>query len=274
MKTLYISDLDGTLLNADAEINEETAQTLTQLIQNGLHFSIATARTQATVVQMLQNIPVNVPIILMNGVAIYDLQQKRYTHIEPIAKNGALALLDAIDKQLHSGFLYCIDDGHLSTYYENTDSPTAQAFIEERQKKYNKKFTKVSSFRECLSRNIVYYSIDNKKECLEPAYETLCRCPDLHVEFYRDIYNTDHWYLEISSANASKKNAVLRLKESGGFDRVVSFGDNLNDLPMFEVSDECYAVLNAKDEVKSRATGVIAANTENGVTHFLKTRIE
>lgn len=273
MKTLYISDLDGTLLNADAEINDKTAQTLTTLIQKGLHFSVATARTQATVVQMLQNIPVNVPIILMNGVAIYDLQQKRYTHIEPIAKNGALALLDAIDKQLHSGFLYCIDDGHLSTYYENTDSPTAQAFIEERQKKYNKKFTKVTSFRECLSRNIVYYSIDNKKEYLEPAYDTLCRCPDLHVEFYRDIYNTEHWYLEISSANASKKNAVVRLKESGGFDRVVSFGDNLNDLPMFDVSDECYAVRNAKDEVKARATGVIAANTENGVIEFLKNRI-
>lgn len=47
------------------------------------------------------------------------------------------------------------------------------------------------------------------------------------------------------------------------------FGDNANDLPMFEVADECYAVANATAEVRARATEVIGSNDEDGVAHVL-----
>lgn len=41
MKTLYISDLDGTLLNSGAEISEFTQDTLSKLLLQGLNFTIA-----------------------------------------------------------------------------------------------------------------------------------------------------------------------------------------------------------------------------------------
>ena len=269
MKTLYISDLDGTLLNADAEISAYTAEMLNSLIAKGMNFSVATARTNATVVRMLENVNLTLPVILMNGVATYDIKNKTYVNIEAVSKKGKEVLFDTVKNYIGSGFAYSIDNDELSTFYENTDSPNALEFIREREEKYGKKFTKVESFSDCTDKNIVYFSIDDKKEKLEKAYDILCRCPDLHVEFYRDIYNTDHWYMEVCSATASKKNAVLRLRELFGFDRIISFGDNLNDLPMFEVSDEAYAVENAKDEVKQKATAVIGSNTEDGVVKFL-----
>ncbi|HBC91680.1 MAG TPA: hypothetical protein DCZ10_01920 [Pelotomaculum sp.] len=42
---LYISDLDGTLLNSHKEMSEYTRNTVNTLIAHGGHFSIATART-------------------------------------------------------------------------------------------------------------------------------------------------------------------------------------------------------------------------------------
>jgi len=71
--------------------------------------------------------------------------------------------------------------------------------------------------------------------------------------------------MEVSSAKASKYNAVMFLRRKYGFDKIVGFGDNLNDLPLFRACDETYAVENARDEVKSAATGIIPSNTENGV---------
>lgn len=269
MKTLYISDLDGTLLNAEAEISDYTAEALNSLIEKGMNFSVATARTNATVVRMLENVNLTIPVILMNGVATYDIKNRTYVNIESISTKGKEILFDTVRNYIGSGFAYSIDNDELSTFYENTDSPNAIEFIREREEKYGKKFTKVESFNDCIDKNIVYFSIDDKKEKLEKAYGVLCSCPELHVEFYRDIYNTDHWYMEVCSATASKKNALIKLKASSGFDRVVSFGDNLNDLPMFEVSDEAYAVENAKDEVKQKATAVIGRNTEDGVVKFL-----
>lgn len=63
---------------------------------------------------------------------------------------------------------------------------------------------------------------------------------------------------------ATKARAIEKLKALWGCDRVVSFGDAINDLPMFRVSDECYAVANAVPECKQAATGVIGEMTRTG----------
>lgn len=270
MKTLYISDLDGTLLNQKAVLSEDTISGLNELIEKGVNFTVATARTSATVVKMMQEVNIQLPVILMNGVAIYDIKNGRYVLTESISDNGKNVLIETIRKHIGTGFIYCVENDRLDTYFENADSPVAQAFIKEREQLYGKKFTKVESFEECLNKNIIYYSIDDKEEKLKDAFEALSECPDLHVEFYRDIYNTEHWYLEVCSCTASKKNAVNRLRTLLGAEKIISFGDNLNDIPMFEASDEAYAVANAKEEVKKKANGVIESNIDNGVVKFIK----
>ena len=59
---------------------------------------------------------------------------------------------------------------------------------------------------------------------------------------------------------------------SSGWNLSYSFGDNLNDISLFEACDECYAVSNAKDEVIRRADGVIGANTADSVVIFIAER--
>ena len=44
MKTLYVSDLDGTLLRSDAKTSAYTNQVIHQLTSDGILFSYATAR--------------------------------------------------------------------------------------------------------------------------------------------------------------------------------------------------------------------------------------
>ena len=270
METLFISDLDGTLLGSDALLSADTIDGLNRLIDNGVNFTVATARTNATVVQMFKDVNLKLPVILMNGVAIFDISNKNYIATENISPRGKNVLIKAVREHLTDGFFYCIDNNTLSVYYEKADSTAAQKFIEERERVYSKKFTKVKSFEECKDKTIVYFSIDAEKEKLEKAYNIIKECTELHPEFYRDIYNTDHWYLEVCSHTASKKNAVKRLRNLLGAEKVISFGDNLNDIPMFEASDESYAVANAKDEVKLKADGVIESNLDNGVVKFIE----
>ena len=42
-------------------------------------------------------------------------------------------------------------------------------------------------------------------------------------------------------------------------DETLAFGDNLNDIPMFELADECYATSNAVEKVKCISTDVIGS---------------
>ena len=50
------------------------------------------------------------------------------------------------------------------------------------------------------------------------------------------------------------------------------FGDSLNDISMFEIADESFAVANARDELKKIATHIIGSNEEDSVVDLLKER--
>ena len=118
----------------------------------------------------------------------------------------------------------------------------------------------------------MYFSLAGYHDELSSVYDELSRESELHIEFYRDIYNTDFWYLEACAAGVSKYAAASSLKKRIGADRMIGFGDNLNDISLFEACDECYAVSNAKDEVIRRADGVIGANTTDSVVRFIAER--
>ena len=52
----------------------------------------------------------------------------------------------------------------------------------------------------------------------------------------------------------------------------MAFGDGKNDIEMFEIADESYAVENAVDELKAIATGIIENNDSDGVAKWLSSR--
>jgi len=62
----------------------------------------------------------------------------------------------------------------------------------------------------------------------------------------------------------------LYLWETYGFERIVDFGDNLNDLPMFAACDVKVAVENANPDVKAAADYICGANNNDGVVKWLE----
>lgn len=74
LDTLYISDLDGTLLTPECKVSDETASALNTMIANGLFFTVATARSASSAAPLLEKLNLRLPVILMNGVVIYDME--------------------------------------------------------------------------------------------------------------------------------------------------------------------------------------------------------
>lgn len=136
-------------------------------------------------------------------------------------------------------------------------------------KKYNKQFEQVYDFAN-VNTDIIYFCFLDSFENILLIYDEIKNIDELRIEMYRDVYSCDLWYLEVFSGKASKKTAVRFLRQEFGFDKVVGFGDNLNDLPLFEGCDECYAVSNAKNELKEKATAIIGSNEEDGVAKWVE----
>lgn len=149
MRTLYLTDLDGTLLQPDATLSAFARDGLNVLAGRGVFVGAATARTAATVGQILAGASFLSPAILMNGVCLYHLLEKRYLRIEPLPREGLDALLDAIHALGLAGYLYTVDE-RLHTYYEREGSENSRTFRRERQTRYGKVFERVSDFRDAL----------------------------------------------------------------------------------------------------------------------------
>jgi len=273
MKTLYVSDLDGTLLLPNVTLSKRTTRILNDLIKEGVHFSVATARSIASVKHILEDVNINIPIILMNGACIYDLESSKYIKVNAFPEDSKKLLLNIIDGHNLKGFAYTIKENKLSTYYEDISLKPLYDFYQERVDKYNKPFIKVKSFSSLIDEPMVYFSLMDTKDNLEPIYNVLLDMNQVGYTFYKDNYTEDIWYLEMYSTEASKYNALQYVRNLYEYDKVVCFGDNRNDLPMFKASDLKIAVENAFPELKNEADIIIASNKEDGVALWLKNNI-
>lgn len=273
MKTLYISDLDGTLLQPNVELSRNTIDILNQLISQGMQFSVATARSIASVKPIMKEVNLTIPVVLMNGVCIYDLCKDEYVKIETLPQDGIAMLMKTIRQHNLKGFAYVIKNGKMSTYYEDLNSQALKNFCQERVDRYQKKFTQIDDFTTLSSEPLIYFSLLDTKQNLESIYTTMKEIEALNCVFYKDNYSPDLWYLEIYSKTASKYHAVQFLREHYHYDRVVCFGDNRNDLPLFEASDYKVAVGNAVIELQEKADQIIGYHYDDGVALWLKENV-
>ena len=80
MKTLYASDLDGTLLTKEERVSPYSCEKLNRMIENGLLFTFATARSVSSARNAVRGLDVTAPVILYNGGLVYDFNAKRDLH--------------------------------------------------------------------------------------------------------------------------------------------------------------------------------------------------
>lgn len=266
--TIYISDLDGTLLNSKKEVSKISYEILNEYIEiQNLHFSIATARTPATVEILLKDIKMKEPVVVMNGVALYDLQKHKYVSIEYLKASIAQQVIERLGDTILQGFIYTIDGDELIVYYNQLKGKGRINFFEERKNLKYKQFVKgeVNSYDK-----IIYFVFIDTREQIQSIYDALCEIEGLDMVMYKDIYDEEAYLLEVYSHKATKSKGIEKLKTLRNFDEVICFGDHLNDLSMFKLAEEAYAVANAVDEVKEAATAIIGDNESHSVATFIK----
>lgn len=254
-------------MNSNAVISEKTIQTTNTFIRGGGFFTFATARSIYSAVPKTAGIGINVPCILMNGVSIYDIKNDCYVKNEFIPVEASAEVLRAFERHGVHCFMYRIEAGILTCYYSELTTNVMRSFAEVRKYEYKKPFVQCR-LADHADENTVYFTTTGEYEKLLPVKLEAEKIPGVDLAFYLDIYN-GAWYLEIFSHKASKANGIRFIREKYAFDKVVAFGDNLNDLPMFAEADIKVAVGNARDEVRAAADYIIGTNDEDGVAEWL-----
>ena len=267
MPTLFLSDLDGTLLHSNQQTSAFTNDVINRLTADGMLFSYATARSYHTAKKAAAGIHARIPLIVYNGAFIIDNSTQELLLTTFFCKDEARRILHDILSAGVQPIVYCFEDGRERFMYQldKVDKDT-RAFLETRMGDFRD--TPVTSDEALMRGETFYFTCIGDEDRLAPLY--IQYRDTFHCVFQRDIYSGAQW-LEIMPKTASKAHAARQLAELLGCDRIVAFGDGVNDIPLFDAADEGHAVANASDALKAHATDIIASNDEDGVARWLLT---
>ena len=112
-------------------------------------------------------------------------------------------------------------------------------------------------------------NITTCQETMQKIADELEKVDGVKFAHYLDTYSGDKYFVEVFIEAAGKWNSIKRLKSEYGFDRVVVFGDNANDVEMMLNADEAIAVGNALPPALEVADAVIDTNDNDGVAKYL-----
>lgn len=264
-KTLFVTDLDGTLLTSGGEgVSPKSCDIINRLSAEGMMFSYATARSLITAKKVTAGLSLKVPVILNNGVFITDsasgerFVKNTFSHEQTEDIYGTLSKFGIMP------LVYSIVDGDERFSYITERLTRAMAdFLATRD---DRRHRPVLSEKNMLDGEPFYFTCIDETGSMSEAYEELKK--RYYCVYGKDIYSGDQW-LEVMPEKATKAEAVLQLKKYCGCDKLVVFGDGLNDIPLFKAADECYAVKNAAPELKEIADGIIGSNNEDSVAKFI-----
>jgi HAD superfamily hydrolase (TIGR01484 family) len=233
---LYISDLDGTLLRPDGTLSDYSRDGLNRLIADGMHFTVATARSVVSIRQLLQGLQLSLPVINLNGALLSDLHSGRHQSIQAISPETAELVFD----QIRSNRLEQIEDLRLA-----------------------------------LADPVLCFTvIDHRRTLLQDVRASLENCfpGQLQIYLFGNSYSDvgDTW-LTIGDAQATKDRGIRQLLAQGGYaiDGLTVFGDSDNDVEMFRLAPRAIATANASEEIRTLATEIIGRNSEDSVVLYL-----
>lgn len=277
MEQVFITDLDGTLLNNRGYLSYDSEQILGEISASTPHkIAFATARGLTSAAKVIQQVPWNFPVILNNGAVIYDWQAQQVLKIKGIETQFVQKVLELAATKGISPFIFTLNEQfEEGIFYQSNPSVGLQCFMQLRPN--DPRFIEVSN----LEQETLTWDTQSLVLMFIGDYDTLVwvklylqehYSEDLKCLLMQDQYIPNHFVLEISNAKATKEKAIEYLQEQYNIkgEQLHLFGDNLNDEGMLKLEANTYAVGNAHPQILELVQHRIPTNEQDGVTQTIK----
>lgn len=267
-KTLYVTDLDGTLLQNDQTLSAETVRILNEFLDEGLCFTYATGRSFNSAAPITKPLHLTLPVITRDGCIVADPKTNREIEINRISDEMIKKLRPILASIMSSCFTTTYSKGsELKLYFKGNPSEGFKQYLEEHTE--DKKLSAAPNEDALYENEISFFKFIASCEELEPIYLQVKDDPELSCFLQKDNYSDAYWF-SIYPKCATKAAAIQKLQKQLGCDRLVVFGDSVNDISMCQIADESCAVANATEELKKAATTIIGSNMENSVARWIQ----
>lgn len=268
MSILYVSDLDGTLLNTNSEISEKTKEIINDLVAKGMKFTYATARSFSSASKIVEGLNLSIPIITYNGTFFNEPTDGKVIYSSSFSNEQIKYISTIFIENKVYPLVYSLLNGEERvSWLEGKENKGTLDYLKSRTG--DKRLRGVTKESELYLGSVFYFTVIGEKDDLENLKDYFNDRSQFVCTFQKELYKENEYWLEIMPHDATKAKGIERLKEFTGCNKVICFGDAINDIPMFEIADEAYAVKDANLQLKQIATGIIESNNDDGVAKWL-----
>lgn len=273
MKKIFITDLDGTLLRNDATLSAYARQGLEELIRRDIPISFATARSIVSVKLIMKDLPLKLPVVCSNGAYLSDLHTGTHRAIHSMKK--------PIDRELLTFFKSAGFHPFVCSWHEGKDHLYIEPTLNEGMKHYrldriaagDARLKDIEDVFSVMHEKVICLNMIDRIEPLEEMQAELHRIypGNFQTYVYENGYGSGWFWLSVYDHMATKAHAISLMIEEMGYnhEHLTVFGDNLNDISMFEIAGNRVATGNARDELKALATEVIGTNETDSVIDYI-----
>ncbi|MFT4213708.1 MAG: HAD hydrolase family protein [Microbacterium sp.] len=258
IRTLYVSDLDGTLLRSDGTLSDESARLINAAVEAGGLFTYATARSFSSSRRVTAQLRLALPVATYGGAIMAHPETGAAIDVRLLANGVVHALVDAAEvDDTTAPVLHTFEDGtDWLRWNPHRRTSGIERFLSDRVG--DRRLRPITRDDPVDTGSVFYISVLAARPALVSLRHRACAALNGVAQFLSaDAHTPGHDWFELLSAEGTKAKAIRRLAASVDADRVVVFGDNHNDVPMFDVADEGYAVANAVPELRAIATKVL-----------------
>ncbi len=274
MNTVYVSDLDGTLLTNEATLSEFSKRTLQKLLRDGLLFTVASARSVVSMGMLLEGLKLPLPVVEFNGAFLSDMETGRHeviNSIEPAVVEDVYRLLPRFGCV---PFISTFNGTEDCVYYRDIINDGMRWYLNDRLARKDKRWRSTEDLTRSFRDRVVCLTIVGGADVLSELEVAVQERHGGMVEthHFENPYSPGWYWLTVHDRRASKDQAVRVLMETYGLSgsELVVFGDQNNDIKMFRIADHAVAVANATAELKRHATHLIGSNQEDSVVKYLR----
>ncbi len=274
---LIISDLDGTLLNKNGELSQNTINTINKITDQGHIFCIATGRPKRGSINIYNQLGLNSIMINQNGAYIWNPTDNFFSPIDfCFSKDIAINILKNPEvRSIISNAFFETRTNEIQLTKNDVSE-----YAEEFKKYYH--LDLLDPNLACLNDNIDNLNVDISALLLYIKSDDISKF-DTIVYFVKSIspnlqlrmvkFPNNGFVVEINTMFTDKAMGLNYLASYYGipYDRILTFGDGDNDMRMLHKAKYGFAMKNARDTAKLTARHITKySNNDDGVAWELE----
>ena len=278
MPTLYISDLDGTLLDNSGTLSRNRRGLRLCRDAGGYGLEIHGCQRSKR--------GVDGGNIARRPYLAADCRVQRCVHIRPASTGRRHEIVNSIRPEVAANIYARILNAGATpvvstftgtddrAYYCDIANEGMRWYVDDRISNGDKRWVRLGDLAESLCDQVVCLTVIGLRPALAALEDELIDefGAEIETHLFESLYSAGWHWLTVHDWRATKARAIATLRETYGLNNheLAVFGDQNNDIKMFEVADRAIAVANATEELRACSTQVIGANTADSVVGFIE----